>query len=521
MSYRYNPYIVGTPVEGKDFYGREELLNKIWRQQTPIVHLIGMRRIGKTSILKELAASRGTAIYLDLQEVGDWAEFAEVLQYEIEAAQPQFPWLPVADLSKKSTNWFRLLKLLDQHFQRAGGRLWVLLDEVEVLIELGQADIKALRKFQSFLRHVKALQFVFASAKRLIELNELASGPGYGSPFLNEFPPPIYIDGLDSKAAIALIRQSKNPPPFPVPDDIAHTICRRTNNHPYLIQWVCGHLWDKNPDPTAWHIDDNTFKAPPTLQEILRKDFNYLSDPERRVIQAVLVGQSLADIYPLYTEGLTSLGYLRQTDTGYEIGNDFFKNCLLDLQDQDWTKPSQISARFTLNLYKKTSNQKKEHPMTDPYSLTWALMVMEKATEFLFTQAGETLKEWREKRKKGEETPASLSSETEAESPISDSKILMTTLEEQLGQLEKQAGEASYRMQVQKVESLMKQLEDYNRNKLMYEEEAAKLPNLDDRVALRRRIEDIDNHMAQKAGEMRQTLEQLSQRKIHIPVLDE
>ncbi len=165
--------------------------------------------------------------------------------------------------------------------------------------------------------------------------------------------------------------------------------------------------------------------------------------------------------------------------------------------------------------------QIKEHPMTDPYSLTWALMVMEKATEFLFTQAGETLKEWREKRKKDEETPASLSSETEAESPINDSKILMTTLEEQLGQLEKQAGEASYRMQVQKVESLMKQLENYNRNKLMYEEEAAKLLNLDDRVATRRRIEDIDNHIAQKAGEMRQTLEQLSQRKIHIPALDE
>jgi chloramphenicol 3-O-phosphotransferase len=66
MTHRYNPYIVGSPVEGDNFYGRQALLDKIWSRPDKIIHLLGMRRVGKTSILKKLT-TMGKAIYLDLQ----------------------------------------------------------------------------------------------------------------------------------------------------------------------------------------------------------------------------------------------------------------------------------------------------------------------------------------------------------------------------------------------------------------------------------------------------------------------
>jgi tetratricopeptide (TPR) repeat protein len=53
-----NPYKVGPPVAGGDFYGRSELLSRVYQalQQSNVVLLQGQRRIGKTSFLKHLAA---------------------------------------------------------------------------------------------------------------------------------------------------------------------------------------------------------------------------------------------------------------------------------------------------------------------------------------------------------------------------------------------------------------------------------------------------------------------------------
>jgi hypothetical protein len=89
------------------------------------------------------------------------------------------------------------------------------------------------------------------------------------------------------------------------------------------------------------------------LQRILKTDFEYLSDPERQVIQAVLLERSLPEVHPAYIQGLVNFGYLRWVGMGYEIGNDFFKNWLLDLEDQAWHTPSKISAEPTLRLYEK------------------------------------------------------------------------------------------------------------------------------------------------------------------------
>jgi tetratricopeptide (TPR) repeat protein len=53
-----NPYKVGPPVAGGDFYGRSKLLVRVYQalQQSNVVLLQGQRRIGKTSFLKHLAA---------------------------------------------------------------------------------------------------------------------------------------------------------------------------------------------------------------------------------------------------------------------------------------------------------------------------------------------------------------------------------------------------------------------------------------------------------------------------------
>jgi len=49
-----NPYIVGTAVTGNQFYGREELIPEVLTSEKNCFCLMGNRRIGKTSFLRQL-----------------------------------------------------------------------------------------------------------------------------------------------------------------------------------------------------------------------------------------------------------------------------------------------------------------------------------------------------------------------------------------------------------------------------------------------------------------------------------
>ncbi|MFQ6042797.1 MAG: hypothetical protein ACE5PV_18220 [Candidatus Poribacteria bacterium] len=49
-----NPYIVGAAVIGEQFYGREELIDKVLTSGRIHFCLMGNRRIGKTSFLRHL-----------------------------------------------------------------------------------------------------------------------------------------------------------------------------------------------------------------------------------------------------------------------------------------------------------------------------------------------------------------------------------------------------------------------------------------------------------------------------------
>ncbi len=48
------PYQIGAPVEGSGFFGRKNELGRVLRQPDTSIVILGVRRIGKTSLLKEI-----------------------------------------------------------------------------------------------------------------------------------------------------------------------------------------------------------------------------------------------------------------------------------------------------------------------------------------------------------------------------------------------------------------------------------------------------------------------------------
>ena len=49
-----NPFIAGSWVRGEDFFGRADLIRDILEGDRHSVWVLGGRRLGKTSLLKEL-----------------------------------------------------------------------------------------------------------------------------------------------------------------------------------------------------------------------------------------------------------------------------------------------------------------------------------------------------------------------------------------------------------------------------------------------------------------------------------
>jgi hypothetical protein len=341
------PYIVGDPVTGRDFYGRQQELAELLEGRGKTAHVLGLRRIGKTSLLNKVA-ELAPGICLDFQAmVGQLDDFTGQVHYELKRRRRQYLWLPAPD---QGDNPFAWLKEAAGQAEAQGVTLFLLCDEAEGLLDF---DASFLRRLRGLVWGPYQLRTIFASAKNLSRLDDLCR-QWHTSPFLNNFPPPLYLAGLDDAATTALICQTQSDTPLPVPDETVAAIRQHTGNHPYLVQWLCHCLWEKNHNPTTWTITANDLQPKGQLARRLQMDFNYLSDPERRILHAVVSKQPPPDdIDSDYVRGLTRLGYLRSVDDTYAIGNTFLENWLSALKNADWANKSNISAKSTLVLYEK------------------------------------------------------------------------------------------------------------------------------------------------------------------------
>ncbi len=179
----HNPYVVGNPVTGTAFYGREDVFRfvqdtLIASRQNAVV-LYGQRRMGKTSILRELPirlpAGKFHAVYFDLQ---GWAAkpLAEVLHGLAEIiAQSLGMRLPAMAEFKADRDFFR------QNFLPW---LWERLSDLDLLILIDEFDVSgdrsggseeiAHKELYPYLRKLlddeKRLAFVFVVGRRLEEL---------------------------------------------------------------------------------------------------------------------------------------------------------------------------------------------------------------------------------------------------------------------------------------------------------------------------------------------------------------
>ncbi len=332
MSIRRNPFIVGSWVRGEDFFGRSVVIREILDGERHSIWVLGARRLGKTSLLKEIERqverSRDTpfvALYWDLQGSADARGLAETLVSSVEDSEAFRRATDVTIDELESLPVAEMLATLVRRTVRAGWRLLLLIDEAEELLVVGRSDPGALARMRRVLSRGGDVRAVLTATRTLAKLDDEAHLAT--SPFLQGFIPPVYLTPLTPEESRPLLALGEF-----APEDV-ETIVERTACHPFLVQLLASRLFESG--DLAATLEQ--LGADEMVANFFSVDFQTLSEEERVLLSEVaregaLTRRELASAtghseeaieVPLY--GLTMLGYLTREGEVYRLANWLFE----------------------------------------------------------------------------------------------------------------------------------------------------------------------------------------------------
>lgn len=282
------PYVVGQWVRGDRFYGRQKVLAEILEGPRESLWLVGTRRMGKTSLLKELE-NRASAedsgflpLFWDFQGADDPQELHLSFHDALLDAEERLAALGVNLESLDPKDLFASLGRLRRHLRSTGKRLLLLCDEVEELIKLNAKDRSLLRKLRRALQSGGEVRSVLTST---IRLWALAEERGDTSPFLHGFAPPLYLSSMTDDEARSLLRQD-HLPEAARPDldhEVVEALRGACDNHPYLLQLVGKRYLE------VGDVDEalERVATDEMVSYFFAVDFEMLSPQERQILRTV------------------------------------------------------------------------------------------------------------------------------------------------------------------------------------------------------------------------------------------
>jgi AAA+ ATPase superfamily predicted ATPase len=252
-----NPYIIGLPIDrGSElFIGRRDLIDFIKKNlrsslQENIIVLVGQRRTGKTTVLKQLPVfldKEFIPVYFDIQGVIDpgmdaffhllASEIAEAMQERgIEISEPDF------ESFKDRPSYHFEHEFLKEVNEKLGDSILVLLwdefEELEEKVDSGLLDKNIFSYLRHLMQHTKKLGFIFTGSSRLEHLKT-----DYWSILFNIalYKRVGFLSEDETKQLIIKPVKKYNM----IYDSLAlDKIYRLTYGHPYFTQLICHELVD-------------------------------------------------------------------------------------------------------------------------------------------------------------------------------------------------------------------------------------------------------------------------------------
>ena len=371
------PYVVGQWVRGERFYGREGQIEEILEGPRNCIWLLGTRRIGKTSLLKQIEYIAETypeagylPVFWDFQGAETPAELHLNFADALLDADERLARVGIALEDVEADDLFLSLKQLRRRLRDRKLRLLLLCDEVEELIKLNEKDPSLLRKLRHVMQSGEDIRTVIAST---IRLWALADQKVDTSPFLHGFTPPIYIARFSDDEARSLIEQtnlSTHERPQ-LEDGVADTIRERCDNHPYLVQLVCKRYVETGAlaEATEQVATDRM------VSYFFSVDFGMLSSAEVDIIRKISREPSASNnllhdefsLGPDALEGtmrrLANLGFIRRdAEQGFVLANYFFRRWLTETPGDSGPSDSAASPDPVAVTFESAEESGEERP---------------------------------------------------------------------------------------------------------------------------------------------------------------
>lgn len=234
-------FIINRWVRGDDFFGREQLLAQIAERRRKPTWVLGNRRVGKTSLLRQIQYlckagewDNRVALYWDLQGAGsadglkeaflecleDHEEITEALGLDVDDLEE----LPFKDVLNKFRRKAKGLK--ETH-------LLLLIDECEELVDITAREPGILAPFRKLSQGDFPFSIIMAGSWRMMDLDE---SDVITSPFLPDFLPPLLLGPFDEVTSVSLLQQRG------LDADVAATIHRLCLGNPHLLQVLGEHM---------------------------------------------------------------------------------------------------------------------------------------------------------------------------------------------------------------------------------------------------------------------------------------
>lgn len=341
-----NPYIVGASVTAREHYGRGEVIETLLAGGARAHWIVGNRRVGKTSLLRqlELLAARGgrlVPLYWDMQGCGSYADLGATLAEAVADHADRFAPLGLSPTLAEERDALTLLAHLRRLATRGGRELLLLCDETEALIEICEREPAAMQRLHRALTGGAGVRAVMASTREIYRLYDVCRD-WPTSPFLGGFDMSITLGSLSPMDAKALILQTQAPRGgrIKAPAAAVAAIRDATNCHPLLLQLLCARLLCE--DGTLRVPGDADLRVDSMVASFMEYDFRQLTDADRALLLSIerihradpkelerMDFEQPAELKQRVTN-LANLGYLRQVKSSYAVGNQFLQAWLAE-----------------------------------------------------------------------------------------------------------------------------------------------------------------------------------------------
>lgn len=346
------PYVVGRWVRGQNHYGRERVIDYLLHGPESAVWLVGTRRMGKTSLLRQLEliaitpGSQSVPLVWDLQGCRTPAELSAELVDSIVDVRGRFEGFGVSVSAFDGQDALVVLRNLTRVLDQHGMQLLVLIDEAEALINVAEVDPAWVGRLRRALQDPRQ-RTVMTSTKVLARLNNVPI-QWSTSPFLFGFGV-VTLPRLEEAASRALVRQTQADVPVLAGDGEVDDVLIHTDGQPYLTQLLCNRLFTTNAQGEGClrSITDDDLVVDHVLDGLFRIDYEHLVRSERRLLLAVAdltiaketeLVVRLSDLAPnrirMFLFGLERAGLLRRVFGQWAVGNEFLRRWVSDHFDE-------------------------------------------------------------------------------------------------------------------------------------------------------------------------------------------